>query len=160
MHCTENVCICGSELTDKAVKTALKGQKINIPLPFTYFRPIIKQFVRRQCSDFWSLQTENKFHAVQLTSGCSMWFCWERHREEMMLCRLWIGHSFLLAGEDPPQCISCQECLTVDHILLHCLEYHRIREHYYHAEIQKELLENITPRYNFKLSERSWSFLF
>ncbi|KAK2150740.1 hypothetical protein LSH36_391g01021 [Paralvinella palmiformis] len=52
---------------------------------------------------------------------------------------------YLLAGEEPPECISCQERLTVDHILLHCSEYHHIRVHYYHAETLKELLENIAP---------------
>ena len=124
-----HVGIRGNELADKAAKTALKGRKINIPLPFTDFRPIIKQYVRKQWSDFWSLQSENKLHAVQPALGCSMWSCRERRREEIVLCRLRIGHSFLthrylLAGEDPPECISCQERLTVDHILLHCLDYY------------------------------------
>ena len=145
-----HVGIRGNELADKAAKTALKGRKINIPLPFTDFRPIIKQYVRKQWSDFWSLQSENKLHAVQPALGCSMWSCRERRREEIVLCRLRIGHSFLthrylLAGEDPPECISCQERLTVDHILLHCSEYHHIRVNYYHAETRKELLDNITP---------------
>jgi len=40
--------IRGNELADKAAKAALKGRKINIPLPFTDFRPIIKQYVRKQ----------------------------------------------------------------------------------------------------------------
>ena len=49
-----HVGIRGNELADKAHKTALKD-----------FRPIIKQYVRKQWSDFWSLQSENKLHAVQ-----------------------------------------------------------------------------------------------
>ncbi|KAK2151198.1 hypothetical protein LSH36_372g01028 [Paralvinella palmiformis] len=88
--------IRGNELADKAAKTALKGRKINIPLPFTDFRHIIKQYVRKQWSDFWSLQSENKLHAVQPALGCSMWSCRERRREEIVLCLLRIGHSFLI----------------------------------------------------------------
>ena len=67
-----HVGIRSNELADKAAKTALKGRKINIPLPFTDFRPIIKQYVRKQWSDFWSLQSENKLHAVQPALGCSI----------------------------------------------------------------------------------------
>ena len=130
-----HVGIRGNELADKAAKTALKGRKINITLPFTDFRPTIKQYLRKQWSDFWLLQTENKLQVVQPALVCSMWFCRERRREEIVPCHLRIGHSFLthrylLAGEDPPECISCQENLTVDHILLHCLEYYHIREQY------------------------------
>jgi len=93
----------------------LQPRKINIPLPFTDFRPIIKQYTRRQWSDFWS-QRENKLQAVQPTLGCLVWSCRETRREEIVLCRLRIGHPFLthrylLAGEDPPECISYQEQL-------------------------------------------------
>ncbi|KAK2167197.1 hypothetical protein LSH36_31g03008 [Paralvinella palmiformis] len=113
-----HVGIRDNELADKAAKTALKGRKINIPLPFTDFLSIIKQYVRKQWSDFWSLQSEKKVHAVQPALGCSVWSCRERCPEEIVLCRLWIGNSFLthrylLAGEDPPGCISCQERLTM-----------------------------------------------
>jgi hypothetical protein len=71
-----------SVFADKAAKTALKGRKINIPLPFTDFRPIIKQYVRKQWSEFWSLQSENKLHAVQPALGCSEWSCREKRHEE------------------------------------------------------------------------------
>jgi len=143
-----HVGIPGNEFADKAAKTALKSRKINIPLPFTDLQPIIQQYVRKLWSDFWSLQFENKLHAVQPILGWSMWSCRERRREEIVLCRLRIGHSFLthrylLAGKYPPECISCQERLAVDHILLHCSEYHHIRVHYYHAETRKDLLDNI-----------------
>jgi len=53
-----HVSIRGNEIAGRAAKTALKGRKINIPLPFADFRPIIKQYVRKQWSDFWSLQSE------------------------------------------------------------------------------------------------------
>ena len=36
-----------NELVDKADKTALKGGKINIPLPFTDHRPIIKKIYKK-----------------------------------------------------------------------------------------------------------------
>jgi len=120
------------EILDKPIrlpKTALKGRKINIPLPFTDFRPTIKQYVRKQWSEFWSLQSENKLHAVLPALECSVSSCREMRREEIVRCRLRIGHSFfiLLAGENPPECISCQERPKVYHILLHFSEYHHKR---------------------------------
>ena len=54
-----HVGIRGNELADKTAETALKDRKINIPLPFTDFRPIIQQYIKRQWSDIWPLQSEN-----------------------------------------------------------------------------------------------------
>jgi len=114
----------GNELADQAAKFALRGWNINILLPLTDFRPIIKWYVRKQGSAFWSLQLENKYHRVQPALGYSVWSCRKRRLEVEVLCRfrirhLFLTHGYLLAGEDPPRCIPCQKHLTADHILLY-----------------------------------------
>ena len=45
----------------------------------------------------------------------------------------YITHSFLLKGEEPPVCITCDKRLTVEHILLFCSDLIEIRESYFTA---------------------------
>ena len=81
--------------------------------------------------------------------------CWplsnrERRREQIVLCRLRIGHSylthrFLLAGEDPPVCIPCQEDLTVAHILIDCAEYAHFWYQYFNVKTLRALFDTVAP---------------
>ena len=49
-------------------------------------------------------------------------------RDEVVLSRLRLGHSYLthsylLKGEPPPECVTCNCRLTISHILVDCIEY-------------------------------------
>ena len=63
----------------------------------------------------------------------------ERRWDEPILCRLRIGHvaylthRHLLCGDPPPVCVGCQERLSVEHILIHCVEYIDIRHLYFNV---------------------------
>ncbi|KAG5891332.1 hypothetical protein JTB14_036900 [Gonioctena quinquepunctata] len=51
---------------------------------------------------------------------------------QVALTRLRIGHtnltsSFMLSGERPPQCQTCQVRLTVKHLLEDCVEYRDLK---------------------------------
>ena len=75
------------------------------------------------------------------------WFK-ESRKEEAVLCRLRIGHtyfthSFLLKGEDPPECIACQESYTVKHILLDCGDLAFIRQRFYRTTSLKDLFDRV-----------------
>ena len=101
---------------------------IIMTLPYSDFKPLVKRFLRGKWSDFWATQINNMPHSVQPTLGCGSLSNRDRRREQLVLCRLRLGHTYtthryLLAGENPPLCISCQENLTVEHILIHCAEY-------------------------------------
>jgi hypothetical protein len=43
----------------------------------------------------------------------------------------YMTHSYLLKGEDTPECIPCQCRLTVEHLLIECVDYAVIRRKYY-----------------------------
>ena len=48
-------------------------------------------------------------------------------REETVLCRLHIGHTFLthfylLKGEEPPVCIPCDRLCSIEHLLTGCVD--------------------------------------
>ena len=60
-------------------------------------------------------------------------------KEGTVMARLHTGHSFithsfLLKGEDPPDCIGCDKRLTIGHILLTCLDFIEIRESHFTAK--------------------------
>ena len=128
-----HVGIRGNELDDAAAKAALNERLTSMILPYSDFKPLVKRFIRGKWSDFWATQINNKLHSVQPTLGCGSLSNRDRRREQLVLCRLRLGHiynttrRYLLAGEDPPVCISCQENLTVEHILIHCAVYLHVR---------------------------------
>ena len=62
------------------------------------------------------------------------------NKEETVMARLHIGHSFithsfLLKGEEPPVCIGCDKRLTIEHILLTCSDFIKIRESHFTAKV-------------------------
>ena len=76
-------------------------------------------------------------------------------REESLLCRLHIGHSllshsFILKREDPPECIPCNERLTIKHLLLDCVDTQEIRNKYFTASSLKVLFRDVPPDQIFK----------
>ena len=67
----------------------------------------------------------------------------ERRRDELILRRLRIGHAYLthqhlLCGDPSPICVGCQERLSVEHILIHCVEYIDIRHLYFNVNTVQE----------------------
>ena len=145
-----HVGIRGNELADNVAKAALNDRPQNMVLPYSDHRPIISTYLRKQWFDFWSLQVHNKLHSVQPTLGSCLWVCREKRREELVLCRIRIGHTYLthrylLVGDDQPECVSCQEPLTVSHILVHCAEYTHVRQLYFEVQSLQELLDEIEP---------------
>ena len=58
-------------------------------------------------------------------------FRWSR-RDEVILCHFYIAHtflthSFILAGDCPPQCEHCQRILTARHIFMRCPHLQTVR---------------------------------
>ena len=66
----------------------------------------------------------------------------------MIITRLRIGHShlthsWLLAKEDAPECIQCNEYLTMKHILLDCIDFQPIRDKHYSADNMYNLFDTV-----------------
>ena len=80
--------------------------------------------------------------------------CSTNRKEETLLARLHIGHSyvthgFLLRGEPPPECFACWEPYTIKHVLLNCADLCEIRKKYYDVKSLKELFEDVAPAFIF-----------
>ena len=57
-----------------------------------------------------------------------------------------LTHSYLLRGEDAPECIPCQGLLTVEHILIHCVDVSLTRIKYYSVTSIKQLFDTVDPQ--------------
>ena len=60
-------------------------------------------------------------------------------KEEVVLARLRLGHtrvthSYLLLGEEQPQCVGCDAPFTVRHFLLECGDFAQVRNNCFHVE--------------------------
>ena len=69
-------------------------------------------------------------------------------REEVVLARLRLGHirvthSYLLQGEEQPQCVGCDAPFTVRHFLLECADFAQVRNNCFHVDNMKELFQDI-----------------
>ena len=69
-------------------------------------------------------------------------------REEVVLARLHLGHtrvthSYLLQGEEHPQCVGCDAPFTVRHFLLECGDFAQARNNCFHVDN----MERIISRY-------------
>jgi len=71
--------------------------------------------------------------------------------DSVLVNRLRIGHtrltnSYLLKGENQPECQICHSPLTVKHILTYCICFSAARQRYFGVNTLKELFENVQSR--------------
>ena len=88
----------------------------------------------------WDEFPENKLHRIfphlKDCNACP----WTNRKEEFcdMSSAHWLflyyTHSFLLKGKEPPMRIACDERLTIEHILLTCSDFIKIRESHFTAQ--------------------------
>ena len=69
-------------------------------------------------------------------------------KEEVVLARLNLGHtrvthSYLLLGEEQPQCVGCDAPFTVRQFRLECGDFAQVRNNCYHVDNMKELFQDI-----------------
>ena len=92
--------------------------------------------------------TFNKLQPIKKTLGETKFKDIVKRRDELVLHRVRVGHThlthcYLLKGEDQPECIPCQSPLTVEHILLHCIDFLLIRLKYFNVTTLNELFNTV-----------------
>ena len=125
-HCN----IPGNELADAEAKLAMTSNEIcEIQLRYKEYFPILRKALRDRFNAIWAAYRQNTtLKAIKDVSG--KWeSCIRRNRrEEVVLCRLRLGHtrlthSFIIDREPMSQCASCMCPLSVEHILVECPEF-------------------------------------
>ena len=54
-----------------------------------------------------------------------------------------LTHSFLLSGDDIPDCGTCQCLLTLKHILIECVDLNDVRNKHFVASFIKDVFNNV-----------------
>ena len=72
----------------------------------------------------------------------------ENRKEDRILTRLRIGHSRLthrhyLVNEDFPECIPCDCPMTIQHMLIECIDTAEIRRQYFNCIDLKTLFNSV-----------------
>ena len=104
--------ICGNEAADVAAKESLSQDIIASQVPYTDLKPHINSLIANKWQERWSSCPDNKLFKIKPTLG--VWLSGFRNsrKEEVVLSRLRIGHtyfshSYILRQEDPPECTTC-----------------------------------------------------
>ena len=143
-----HVGITGNEKVDKAAKAALNQPPITtMKLPYSDFKPLITNFIISNWQYNWS-QTASKLSEVQPNVG-SCGRSRANCREEVVLSRLRIGHTYfthgyLLRQEDPPFCHACDQPFSVKHLLIECSDFKQTRDQYFDVTSMKDLFNSIS----------------
>jgi len=140
--------ILGNEKADAAAKSALSLPVTRMKLPVTGMYPRITKLIFDEWQEVWNCCAGNKLHAIRPTIGDYKQKTCLSRRDRVLLNRLRIGHtrlthSFLLSGDDLPECGTCQCPLTVKHILVECVDFKDVRNKRFVASSIKDLFDNI-----------------
>jgi ribonuclease HI len=143
--------IKGNEEADAAAKAALQRPVSNIRIPHSDFKPYITNLMTDIWQNNWNKKVNNKLFEIKPTLGRTCTPSMLTRRDEVVLCRARIGHthlthSYLLKGEDQPECIPCQCALTIKHILIDCVDFSVIRQNHFNVKSLKELFDTIDTR--------------
>ena len=107
-----------------------------MPIPYMDYGVVFKARLRASWQSTWSEQRDNK--RFQIKPKIGLWPSSFRkvRKEEVVLTKLRIGHSFLthhflLSGTDAPMCSLCNTRITISHVLLSCHRYNSQRRQYF-----------------------------
>ena len=92
----------------------------------------------------------NKFHLILLTLPDKLLSFCNTRKENTVLNRLRIGHSylthfFILRKEEAPVCIACNAVITVKHILIECAGLLEIRKKYFEEKSLYSIFRTVIP---------------
>ncbi|XP_076314777.1 uncharacterized protein LOC143227153 [Tachypleus tridentatus] len=131
-----HVGIYRNKLADTTAKSVCSGTIATMPIPHMDYGLVFKARLRANWQSSWSEQRDNKLFQIKPYIG--LWPSSFRKvwKEEVVLTRLHIGHSFLthrflLPRTDAPMCSLCNTQITISHILLSCHRYNSQRRQYF-----------------------------
>jgi ribonuclease HI len=150
MWLPSHVGIGDNSVVDAAAKAALNLTVGAGPVPFTDFQAQVGSYVRRKWQTEWDGGVRNKLHAIQPIIPAATSYRLPR-RDELIVHRLRLGHthathSYLLKGENPPQCSGCSAPLTVEHLLVSCSVVKKTRLQFFNESSLLSVFSNVAPR--------------
>lgn len=146
-----HVGIAGNSYADKAAKEA--ALEIGPFFPGSVSADDKRASLKKQLITDWELdwRSQHQNRLKQLTCGNVVLNPLKNltRQQQVILSRLRIGHtqfshSYIIKGKDKPTCDSCNSPLTVDHVLLTCPVFQKLREkHKILPELSSKLLTDL-----------------
>ena len=125
-HCS----ITGNEAADVQAKMAVEtGNVCTVRFGYQEYVPVLKSAVRDLFNKLWvEYRPGTALKAIKSVTGKWETSSRPNRREEIILCRLRLGHtrlthSYIMDRESRPICDRCQCPCTVQHLLIECLKY-------------------------------------
>ena len=127
-----------------ASKKSLTLKPTSFKIPFSYFKPSINKYILDQWQTSWNDSIGNKLLEIKPAIGEHQSVVRNIRKEEVVLARLRLGHtrvthSYLLQGEEQPQCVGCDAPFTARHFLLECGDFAQVRNNCSHVDNMKQL---------------------
>jgi len=143
--------IPGNEKADAAAKSALSLSITPMKLPATNMLPRVMKLISEEWQEIWDCCADNKLHAIIPTDTVYKRKTFLSRHDSVLINRLRIGHthlthSYLLSGDDKPECDVCQCPLTVKHIMIEFVDLHDVRNKHFVVSSMKDLFENIASQ--------------
>ena len=145
-----HVRISGNEEADKAAKDELSLDILPFKVAFNDFKPLINNFIQDVWQRSWSdpANQNNKLFTIKPSLGEWLPGLRTNRHEEIILACLSIGHSYmtysyLLKGEEEPQCIPCNAPFTVKHILVDCVDFAPMRQRFFNVDSLTTLFDTV-----------------
>ena len=142
--------LSGNEEADKAAKDALSLEFLPFKVPFSDFKPLINTFIQNVWQQSWSDPANQNNKLLTMKPGLGEWLMGLRtnRREEIVLAHLRIGHSYithsyLLKGDEEPQCIPCNAPLTIKRVLFNCVDLAPIRRRFFYLDSLTTLFDTV-----------------
>ena len=115
--------ILGNEIADQQAKIYLSFEPTSLNIPFSNFKPSINKYVLDQWQTPWKNSIGNQLFEIKPTIGEHQSVVRNIRKDEVVLARLClchtrVTHSYLLQGEEHPQCVGCDAPITVRHFFL------------------------------------------
>ena len=115
-------------MVDKQAITSPSLEPTSFKIPFSNLKPSINKYIFEEWQNSWISSIGNKLLDIKPTIGEHQSVVRNIGKEEVILARLCIGHtrvthSYLLLGEEQPQCVGCDAPFTVRHFLLECGDF-------------------------------------
>ena len=137
--------ILWNEMVDQQAKRSLSLQPLqptSFKIPFSNFKPSINKYILEEWQTSWNNSIGNKLLDIKPTIGEYQSVVQNIRKEEVILARLRLGHtrvthSYLLQGEEQPQCVGCDAPFTVRHFLLKCGDFAQVMNNCFHVDNMK-----------------------
>ena len=135
-------------MVDQQAKTSLSLEPTSFKILFSNFKPSINKYILEEWQTSWNNSIGNKLLDIKPTIGEHQSVVRNIRKEVVILARLRIGHtrvthSYLLQGEEQPQCVGCDAPFTVRHFLLECGDFAQVTKYWFHVDNMKQLFQEI-----------------